>query len=159
MKENGRVIFKENNQFLLSDKFRNKEEITSYSSSMNGIWYNTVLSNTYFSAPNIKFIHDNIRHEVYKKTNYIIDKQNIDTLKNIMRSFFLKFSKNSKEDLKNQIFVLNSLVIDFCVKEIIPSLESYLKYIDDVSKIPDPIHHPHNTGTRGENPIELRRFY
>ena len=144
MKENGRVVFKENNQFMLADQIRNKEEITSYSNSMNGLWYNTVLSNTYFSAP---------------KTNYIIDQQNIDTIKNIMRSFFLKFSKNNKDELKNQILVLNSLVIDFCVKEIIPSLESYLKYIKDVSTIPDPIHHPHNTGVRGEDPLELRRFY
>lgn len=159
MKENGRVIFKENNQFMLADQFRNKEEITSYSSSMNGLWYNTVLSNTYFSGENIKYIHDNIRHIVYKKTNYIIDQQNIDTIKNIMRSFFLKFSKNNKDDLKNQILVLNNLVIDFCVKEIIPSLESYLKYIEDVSTIPDPIHHPHNTGVRGEDSLELRRFY
>ena len=159
MKENGRVIFKENNQFLLGDQFRHKEEITSYSNSMNGLWYNTVLSNSYFSSENIKYIHDNVRHIVFKKTNYIIDKQNIDTLKNIMRSFFLKFSKNNKANLKNQIFVLNNLVIEFCVKEIIPSLESYLKYIEDVSRIPDPIHHPHNTGVRGEQPLELRRFY
>tara|TARA_Y100000389_G_C17408936_1_gene489710 strand:- start:633 stop:1112 length:480 start_codon:yes stop_codon:yes gene_type:complete len=159
MKENGRVIFKENNQFLLSDQFRNKEEVTSYSNSMNGLWYNTSLSNSYFSAQNIKYIHDTVRHTVFKKTNHIIDKQNIDTIKNIMRSFFLKFSKNNKEDLKNQILVLNKLVIDFCVKEIIPSLESYLKYIDDVSNIPEPIHHPHNTGVKGEQPLELSRFY
>ena len=32
MKENGRVIFKENNQFLLGDQFRHKEEITEYES-------------------------------------------------------------------------------------------------------------------------------
>ena len=74
-------------------------------------------------------------------------------------TFFLKFSKNNKDDLKNQILVLNNLVIDFCVKEIIPSLESYLKYIEDVSTIPDPSHHPHNTGVRGEDSLELRRFY
>jgi hypothetical protein len=159
MKENGRVIFKENNQFLIADKSRNREEITPYSNSMNGLWYNTVLSNTYFSAQNIKFIHDNIRHAVFLKTNYIIDNQNIDSIKNIMRSIFLKFSKNNKEYLKNQIFILDQIVIDFCVKEIIPSLESYLKYIEDISTIPDPIHHPHNTGVRGEQPLELRRFY
>ena len=159
MKENGRVIFKENNQFMLADQFRNKEEITSYSNSMNGLWYKTVLSNTYFSGENITYIHDNIRHNVYKKTNYVIDQQNIDTIKNIMRSLFLKFSKNNKDDLKKQIFVLNNLVIDYCVKQIIPSLESYLKYIEDVSTIPEPIHHPHNTGVIGENSLELRRFY
>tara|TARA_R110002072_G_scaffold100929_2_gene222497 strand:- start:218 stop:697 length:480 start_codon:yes stop_codon:yes gene_type:complete len=159
MKENGRVIFKQNNQFLIADKSRNREEITPYSNSMKGLWYNTVLSNTYFSSDNIKFVHDNIRHGVFKKTNYIIDKQNIDSIKNIMRSIFLKFSKNNKEDLKNQIYDLDQIVIDLCVKEIIPSLESYLKYIEDISTIPEPIHHPHNTGVKGEQPLELRRFY
>ena len=159
MKENGRVIFKENNQFLIGDQFRNREEITSYTNSMNGLWYNTSLSNTFFSAENIKFIHDTIRHSIYLKTNYIIDTQNIDTIKNIMRAIFLKFSKNNKENIKNQIYELDKIVIDFCVKEIIPSLESYLKYVEDISTIHEPIHHPHNTGVKGEQPLELRRFY
>ena len=159
MKENGRVIFKENNQFLMGDQFRNREEITSYTNSMNGLWYNTALSNNFFSAENIKIIHDNIRHSVYLSTNYIIDTQNMDTLKNIMRAIFLKYSKNNKDNIKNQIYELDQIVIEFCVKEIIPSLESYLKYVEDISTIPDPIHHPHNTGVRGEQPLELRRFY
>ena len=159
MNKNGRVVFKENNQFLLSDKFRHKEEISPYSDSMKGLWYNTVLSNTYFSAENIKIIHDNLRYAVYNKTTHVIDQQNIDTIKNIMRSVFLKYSKNNKTNLKNQIFVLNNIVLDYCTKEIISSLASYLKYIEDVSTIPEPIHHPHNTGVRGEKSLELRRFY
>ena len=160
MKENGRVTFKDgNNQFLLSDKFRNKQEVTPYSNSMKGLWYNTVLSNTYFSAYNIKYVQDNIRYNVYKQTNNIIDYQNLDTLKNIMRAIFLKYSENRKEDLKNQILTLNDIVINFCVKEVTSGLDSYLKYIRDVSRIPDPIQHPNNTGIKGEEPLELRRFY
>ena len=157
MKENGRVIF--NNQFLLSDKFRNKEEITSYSDSMKGLWYNTILSEAYFSADNIKYIQDKIRYNVFNKTDKVIDQQSIDTLKNIMRSIFLKFSKNRKENIKQQITDLDNIVINYCVTEIIGSLESYLIYMKDISNIPTPIGLPNNTGVKGERPLELKRFY
>ena len=88
---NGRVVFTDN-QFNLSDQFRNKEGITPYSNSMKGLWYNTELSNTYFSAENIKYVQDNIRYDIFKQTNNIIGNQDLDTLKNIMRSIFLKYS-------------------------------------------------------------------
>ena len=160
MKENGRVtITPGQNQFLLSDRFRNKQEVTPYTNSMKGLWYNTVLSNSYFSAYNIKYVQDNIRYIVYNKTNNIIDYQNLDTLKNIMRAIFLKYSENRKNDLKNQIFTLNDIVINYCVNEVISGLDTYIKYIRDISTIPEPIQHPHNTGVRGEEPLELRRFY
>ena len=157
MKENGRVVF--NNQFLLADKFRHKEEITPYSDSMKGLWYNTILSDTYFSAANIKYIQDNIRYNVYTKTNKVIDEQNIDTIKNIMRSIFISHSKNRKDNIKGQITELDNLVINFCVKDILSSLTSYLQYMKDISTIPNPIQLPNNTCIKGQNPLELRSFY
>ena len=157
MKENGRVIF--NNQFLLGDKFRHREEISAYTDSMKGLWCNTILSDTYFSAGNIKYVQDNIRYNVYNKTERVIDQQNIDTLKNIMRSIFLKFSKNRKDNLKQQINDLDNIVIDYCVNEIVGSLKGYLKYMEDISSMHNPIDLPDNTGVKGERSLELRRFY
>ena len=157
MNQNGRVIF--NNQFMLSDQFRSKKEVTPYSNSMKGLWYDTILSEAYFSKKNIKYIQDNIRYNIFQKTNKVISDPNLDTLKNVMRAIFLKFSKNLKTDIKKQIYDLDEIVIKFCIKEISGSLTSYLKYIEDVSTLPIPLSKPEFTNVKGDNSLELRSFY
>ena len=157
MKENGRVIF--NNQFMLADQVRATKEVTPYSNSMKGLWYDTVLSKSYFSKENIKYIIDNIRYRIFKITNNVVEAPDLDTLKNVMRSIFLKFSKNLKTNIKNQISDLDEIVIEFCVKEMSGSLTSYLKYIEDVSTMPVPLSKPNNTNIKGDKSLELRTFY
>ena len=72
-----------------------------------------------------------IRYNIYKQTNDIIGNQNLDTLKNIMRSIFLKYSKNNKNNIKSQIYDLDKIVIDYCINEIKGSIISYKKYMEE----------------------------
>ena len=69
----------------------------------------TILSRAYFCDKNIQIIHNAIRATVYKNSNnnYLIGQQNEDTLKIIMRSIFLQYSRNDPNNITQQISKLN----------------------------------------------------
>ena len=68
-------------QFDLQDKIITKT--TPYIDAVQGIYYNTVLSDAYFSAENVQIIQNGIRAGVNKKSKgkYIIKEQDVDTIK------------------------------------------------------------------------------
>ena len=48
----------------------------------------------------------------------MIDDQNIDTLKVIMRSFFLQYSEFGLTNIKEQVEKLNEMVVNYCAPNI-----------------------------------------
>ncbi len=82
--------------------------------------------------------------QVYMVSNqqYIIDNQNTDTLKIIMRSVFLQSSTNLPNNITQQIEALNDLVIKYCIKQIYSEAQSYINYKRDVSTMYKPIDRP-----------------
>lgn len=130
------------NQFELHDKMINKS--SPYMDAMQGIFYNTELSNTFFSKENIQIIQNGIRAGVYKKSKntFIIDEQNVDTIKIIMRSIFLQHAINSPDNIKEQIERLNKLVFEFAIPKVYNEAIGYIKYCKDASTIPDPLPPP-----------------
>lgn len=111
---------------------------------MTGNWYNTILSDAYFSKNNIQILQNGIRYGVYKLSNkqYIISEQNEDELIIVMRSIFLQYSKNLKNNITQQIQTLNQMVLDYSIKQVYSEAVSYIKYKYDISNMYEPIDRP-----------------
>ena len=129
--------------FTLSDKIP-VNQMSSYRDAMQGNWYNTELSNAFFSEQNILILQNGIRFGVYKKSNkkYTIGYQDGDELKIIMRSIFLQHSKNLPDKIAEQIENLNKLVLDYAVKQVYGEADAYMKYKRDASTLVTPIEPP-----------------
>ena len=131
-KENGRIQLKNGENgtpcFYMQDMIA-KNEKTHYQNATQYMLTPTMLSQTFFSLENIEYLQENIRKEIYKKTNnkYIIDKQDYDQLKIIMRSLFLQYGKHRDDNIPEQISVLNNMVLKYCIPKVYSELLSYLK--------------------------------
>lgn len=111
-------------------------EDDSFSNSVCTMYSPTPVSNVYFSRDNIDFIQKHIIYgvELASKKEYKIQNQNETQLEIIMRSIYLQNSKNVPCHIADQVKYLNKLVIQYCVENIMSSIQSYIKYIDDVSE-------------------------
>ena len=81
----------------------------------------------------------------------------MNTLKVIMRSIFLQYSKFQFDNIGKQIEHLNKMVIDYSSNNIYGEIQGYLKYKHDASNMYTPIERPiylHN-----DNSLELKRFF
>ena len=159
---NGRINIMGNNTgniFNLYDRIPSQEKSTSYSNALTGTWNKNLLSNTFFSAENIRLLQNSIKSGVYKLSNnvYVIGDQNEDTLKIIMRSIFLQNAKHNNQPIPTQIAELNKLVSDYAVPQIYKEAVGYLKYKRDVSTLPTPLRRP--TSTFHSNTLELKKFF
>ena len=110
MNANGRVDIIQpdiNKQFSLYDKIP-VGGATPYLNALQGQQEETLLSSLYFSKENVQIVHNAIRAGVHKKSNgrYIIGKQNVDTLKIIMRSVFLQNAVNQKNNIQKKKLLL-----------------------------------------------------
>jgi hypothetical protein len=145
MNYNGRVdIITPNLDNLFNMKDKIPQETFDYRDAVTGNWYKTKLSDLFFSKENIELLQNGIRAGVYKMSNnkYIIDKQNYDELKVIMRSIFLQNSKNKPNNITGQINTLNNLVLDYAIKQVYGEANGYIKYKYDISTLAEPISHP-----------------
>ena len=159
---NGRInIMSPNkgNVFMLYDRIPVDNNSSPYSEAMTGNWQSTVLSDLYFSGPNIQIIQNGIRAGVYhhSKGKYKIGNQDLDTLKIIMRSIFLQFSNNNPNNITGQIKNLNELVINYSVPQIMGEAEGYLNYKRDVSTLAIPLERPKST--YHTNTLKQKNFF
>ena len=129
--------------FALSDRIPVTKG-DSFRDAMTGNWYDTALSNAFFSSQNIQILQNGLRKGVYKLSNeqYLIDEQNPDELKIIMRSVFLQNSRNLANNIPQQINALNNIVLDYAVKQVYSACEGYMKYKRDASTLVVPIDTP-----------------
>ena len=150
--------------FSMYDKVPVRGNATSYREATAGNWYNTELSNSFFSACNINRLQDEIRKGVYDASNgqYVIDRQNEDELKIIMRGIFLSYAKNLPTDMRSQIITLNEKVLDYAVPQVFGEAQGYIQYRIDASTmysggsalIPPPM----MSSTKGQ-PLEFKSWF
>ena len=50
-----------------------------------------------------------------------------------MRSIYLQFGKNREYNIQEQVNELNNMVVEECVRIIIPNIQQQQGYIDDIS--------------------------
>ena len=103
---NGRVNAKypkTSDLFQMYDKIP-VNQCSTFRDPTEGLWDNTDLSKTFFSAENMGIIQNGIRAGVYKKSNgqYIISDQDGDTLKISCEVFFYKMRQISLPILRDK---------------------------------------------------------
>ena len=163
MSSNGRVnILGPNidNQFALSDRIPINSTKYSFRDAMTGNWYDTQLSNAFFSVKNIQIIQNGIRSGVYNKSNkqYVIGEQNPDELQIIMRSIFLQYSKNLPDNIPEQINDLNKNVFDYAINQVYGEADGYMKYKRDASTMWTPMAMP-VLSYSNDKQLELKKWF
>ena len=159
---NGRVDIKSpdtSNLFAMYDKIP-AHQCTTYRGALEGQWDNSLLSDAYFSAQNIRYIQDKIREGVYVKSSmqYKVGEQDCDTLKVIMRSIFLQYSANKSSDIPQQIDALNTMVLNYCIPQVYSEAKAYLKYLSDASSMYVPMSHP-VMAKENDKQLELKPWF
>jgi hypothetical protein len=121
----------------------------------------TPLNNAFFSDANIKVLQDEIRHGVWVASGnqYIIDPQNEDDLKTVMRSYYLQYSINDPDKIREELAALNKRVVLFAVDRVMVEIKQYMKYRRDILEYPDPISRPVNANIIGSKSAEFKTFF
>ena len=147
------------NQFSLFDKIPTNE-CTTFHDAMTGNFQDSMLSLAFFSKENIQIIQNAIRAGVYEISNqqYLIDNQNCDNLKIVMRSVFLQNSVNLPDRITEQIQELNDLVVKYCVREIYSEAQGYINYKRDASTMYNPIDRPVQPDFNNKT-LELKHWF
>lgn len=119
--------------------------------ALRGILERDKLSMLYFSKPNMDNIQNQIRYNVWLRSNkrHVIGHQNTLDLEVVMRSIYLQYALHLNCRYKEQIERLNQLVVDWCVPKILVEVEQHMAYLDQVQAQPVPIDLPQNLSTAG----------
>ena len=127
-----------------------------YQTSMGNIQSGSVLGKLFLSKENIENVQDMIRYNVYIRTKKekVIGKQSPIELEIVMRAIYLQYSRNSPDDLTNQVRELNQITVDQLVPRIMSELRQYEAYVYRVQNLYLPIDHPKNLNIKGTK--ELR---
>ena len=161
--KNGRINILTHDRNNIMFKMKDNIPVNSkkdFRGAMTGNWYNTRLSDVFFSKENIQILQNGIRKGVYELSNkqFIISEQSEDELKIIMRSIFLQYSKNLKNNIKEQISSLNKLVLNYAVNQVYSETIGYIKFKYDVSTMYDPISRPVLSRTNDKQ-LELKKWF
>lgn len=163
MNSNGRVNILGPNiddRFKMSDPIPINSVKYAFRDAMTGNWYDTKLSNAFFSEKNIQIIQNGIRSGVFNKSNrqYMICEQNRDELQIIMRSIFLQYAKNLPDYIPKQINDLNKNVLDYAINQVYGEAEGYMKYKKDASTMWTPISMP-ILSYSNDKQLELKKWF
>lgn len=155
---NGRVFFLPNESAKPDNLYGGQQTPQELSDNViNNTLTSNPLSQAYFNVHNQNLIQLRIMEEIKKISNgeYIIGRQNDGELQIIMRSFYLQFGKNRNNDIASQVEELNKMVVDECVRIIVPNIQQYLGYRKDISNPIPVLPRSQNVSNKGKNTFSL----
>lgn len=126
---------------------------------LRGNFTPTPLARTFFTPRNAAALQEAIRREVYLRSGpkkYVIDDQDIDELKMIMRAIYLQYGKNNEFDIEGQVRDLNKIIVDWAVPRILSEVDQYMYYLDDISHLPVPMAQPMNMSSAGTRSLPFQ---
>ena len=133
-------------RFKMQERISIRNKTTEYREPLEGILENNVLAQVYFSKGNIQILQNGILAGVYKLSGdkkLLVPPQNIDNLKIIMRSIYLQYGQfESNTAVSIQVEKLDSIVLDYAVRNVYNEAIAYLKYCQDQSSLVMPIARP-----------------
>ena len=112
--------------------------------SIRGILEQNSINDIFFSDINMKGLHDSIRYGVNLKTERVISNQSQKELYTVMRSIMLQYAnfQVESENIVDEIKRLNGKVILYCVDNISSNVLQHIEYINDLSRLPEPVDRP-----------------
>ena len=90
-----------------------------------------LLEKQFFSNENVNLIQNKIKNIILQKMNIEIPNQNYEHIYAIMKDKYDYSAQYLSNNIDKQIYKLNTLVIDYCIKEIQIELKSYIKFLKD----------------------------
>ena len=126
---------------------------------LRGNWDHTALSDSFFTRKNADLIQNEIRKEVYRMSGpkkYVIDAQDVDELKMVMRAMYLQYAKNNPFNIAGQINELNQIVIKWSAPRIMSEIEAYNYYLNDISHLPIPLAQPMSMSSAGTRSLPFQ---
>jgi uncharacterized phage-associated protein len=128
--------------------------------TISRIYTGNCVTETYFSKENIDIVQEGIINSVYNKTEgkYSIGRQSDQELLIVMRSIYLQYGKNLNFNINEQIRQLNTMVIRWCVDEIIKNINQYMNYKVNVSTLPMPMERAQLPSVKGTKTLEIKSF-
>ena len=127
-------------------------EVSFAGDMLRGNWEHTPLSDAFFTRRNATILQQRIKSEVYRMSGpkkFIIDNQDVDELKMIMRAMYLQYAKNNPFHLEGQIQELNNMVVQWAAPRIISEIQQYNYYLNDISHLPIPMEQPVSMSSAG----------
>ena len=76
-----------------------------------------------------------------------------------MRSIYLQYAEHNPNDIPGQIAVMNKLVLDYAVPYVFNEAVGYLKYMEDVSTLVQPLELPTKIDKDYKNLESNREFF
>jgi hypothetical protein len=121
----------------------------------------TPLNKAFFSEDNIRHLQDEIRYGVWVESGnqYVIENQNADDLKTVMRSYYLQYSMNDPTKVKEELHSLNRRVLAFAIDRVMVEIRQYFKYRNDIVNYPEQISRPVNASSVGSKSAEFKTFF
>ena len=139
--------------------FPKQTEVNFASDMLRGNWDHTALSDAFFTRKNANLIQVEIKKEIYRMSGpkkYVIDDQDVDELKMVMRAMYLQYAKNNEFNIEGQLNELNQLVIKWSAPRIMSEIEQYNYYINDISHLPVPLQQPMNMSSAGTRSLPFQ---
>ena len=136
-----------------------KTEVSFAGDMLRGNWDHTALSDAFFTRKNVDVIQKEIQKEVYRISGpkkWVIDPQDVDEIKMIMRAMYLQYAKNNKFDIEGQMNELNRLVVEWSVPRIMSEIEQYNYYLNDISHLPVPLQQPVSMSSAGTKSLPFQ---
>lgn len=128
---------------------------------MRGNWEETPVSRAFFSPENMTLLQNAIRRDIYEKSGpkqWVIEAQDIDELKIVMRSLYLQYGQNRPDGVAQQVQDLNRTVLDWIVPRVLSEVQYYFYYLNDISHMPVPIERPMLLSQAGTKTFALQKF-
>jgi hypothetical protein len=129
--------------------------------AVRGNWEQTPVSNAFFSPENMTLLQNAIRKQVYDKSGpnrWVIEPQDIDELKIVMRSLYLQYGQNRPDAVAKQVEDLNRTVLDWIVPRVLSEVQYHFHYLKDISHLPVPLEHPMLLTQAGTKSFPLQKF-
>ncbi len=136
-----------------------KTEVNFASDMLRGNWDHTALSDAFFTRKNVDVIQKEIQKEVYRISGpkkWVIDPQDVDEIKMIMRAMYLQYGKNNTFNIEGQINDLNEMVVKWSVPRIMSEIEQYNYYLNDISHLPVPLQQPISLSSAGTRSLPFQ---
>jgi hypothetical protein len=128
---------------------------------LRGNWEHNALSEAFFTQSNATYLQQEIKKQVYIKSGskkYVIDDQDVDELKMIMRAIYLQYAKNNTFNIQGQVAELNNIIIEWAVPRILSEVDHYHYYLNDISHMPVPLTQPMNMSSAGTRSLPLQPY-
>ena len=136
-----------------------QSEVSFASDMLRGNWDHTALSDAFFTRTNLNRIQEQIRQEVYRMSGpekYVIDNQDVDELKMVMRAMYLQYSKNNTFNVEGQLQELNNIVVKWSAPRIFSEIKAYNYYLNDISHLPVPLAQPMSMSSAGTRSLPFQ---